>query len=715
MKGIERAGGVPGGLAAPAAGPARHILPEIQALRALAVMLVVVFHLWPDRLTGGYVGVDVFFVISGFLITSHLMREVERTGGVSLRRFWARRIARLLPAAFLVLAVTLALVLAFMPRTTWQQAASEIGASAVYAQNWLLAFNATDYFAAEQDPSAVQHYWSLSVEEQFYLVWPVVVLAMVLLSRRLGAAPVRLVLGAISAIFLGSLAYSILVTASDRAFAYFSTFAHAWEFAAGGMLALAAPGLSAMRRLPAAVRAALGWAGFAAILASAMLFTGQSPFPGWIALLPVLGTLACLQWGDAGLRWDVARLLDMAPVQRVGDVSYSLYLWHWPLIVVFPFAFGEAPTDLQKCALLVASLVLAWLTYATVENRFRWDRGGSGRTVRAYAFAAASSMALVIGCFGAWRVVEMQVGGQSQLDAAAACTGAAASGGAACPDSHVLADIGLAVAAMEDKTSEWMAARAVDDPAFAQRCARETVEDIAVMACRIGVQRPGALGVALVGDSHAEHFLAALSQLSRANDWNLVLYKKSSCRPTLPSFTSAIPADSEPACLDWKQRVIDHIAASPGIGLVITSSASRRYNFTDPPTTHPAISDGYRGAWRAWRAAGKRVLVISDVPLSYTAAGKRVNVPTCVAAAGSLVDPCAKPVDRLGTADPMTVAATGNPDVEFLDLTPVFCDATLCHFVVGGMVTHRDDNHITPTFAATLQPLIGAAAQRALR
>ena len=702
--------------AAPGNVASRRILPEIQSLRALAVLVVVVFHLWPERLTGGYVGVDVFFVISGFLISSHLMREVERSGDVLLRRFWARRIARLLPAAFLVLAATLALVLLFMPATTWQQAVSEIGASAVYVQNWLLAFNATDYFAAEQDPSAVQHYWSLSVEEQFYLVWPVVVLGMVLLARRLGAPARRLVLVAMATIFVASLAYSIQVTASDRAFAYFSTFAHAWEFAAGGMLALAGPWLARGRSLPAVVRAALGWTGLAAILASAMLFTGQSPFPGWIALLPVAGTLACIQWGDAGLRWDVARLLDVAPVQRVGDVSYSLYLWHWPLIVVFPFAFGMVATDLHKWMLFAASLVLAWLTYALVENRFRWDQGGSGRPVRAYSFALASSLALVLACFGTWRVVDAQAARHLQVEVGGSCVGAAAAvPGSDCPDSHVLADVGLALAAKNDKTGECMAARAANDPEFIEVGAAETVAGIRISACNVGQHREGALGVALVGDSHAAHLAAPMALLARAQGWNLVIYRRASCRPTLPSFTSGIDGDNEAGCRKWKSDVINHIAANGRIQLVVTSSGSRRYNFSDPAANHPAISEGYRGAWRIWREAGKRVLVISDVPLSYTEQGERVSVPTCVAAAGTLVDPCSLPVGRTGATDPMALAAVGNDDVEFLDLTPVFCDTERCHFVVGGMVTHRDDNHITPSFAATLEPFISAAAERALR
>ncbi|WP_165942129.1 SGNH hydrolase domain-containing protein [Luteimonas arsenica] len=699
-----------------------RFLPEIQALRALAVMLVVVFHLWPQTLTGGYVGVDVFFVISGFLITSHLMREVERTGTVVLTRFWARRIARLLPAALLVLAVTLALVLAFMPRTLWQQAASEIGASALYLQNWLLAFNAIDYFAAADDPSPVQHYWSLSVEEQFYLVWPVVVVAMAALARgKPGSARHRLILAAISAIFVLSLAYSVYATANDRSFAYFSTFTHAWEFAAGGLLALLASDRAAGAgwRLPALLRALLGWAGFFAIFASAVVFTGESAFPGWIALLPVAGAIACIAWGDAGKRWDIASVLSLRPVQFTGDVSYSLYLWHWPVIVLFPYVFDIEATDAHKWLMLAASMLLAWATYALVENRFRWSPSGTSRRKPVYAFAAVVPALLVAACFMTWRDVDVEARrqGMAVTGVDGSCVGAAAAmPGNHCPDSHLLSDLGQALAARNDKSKEWLATRARTDPDFKERCALDTVGGISVGACRVGPDRADAImDIALVGDSHAGHLLVPLSILAKEHGWNIVLYQKTSCRAATPTYQSGVPAESEEDCVDWKRRVIEYLAVNDRVDLVVTSNAARRYNFTDAPDNHRNISEGFRNAWRRWREAGKRVLVISDVPLSYTPEGDRVNVPTCISRSGQLEDPCAIPLKVAAAPDPMTVAATGNPDVEFLDLTPFFCDDTTCHFVVGGMVTHRDDNHITPTFSASLAPFIEAAVARAMR
>ncbi|MFV0252273.1 MAG: acyltransferase family protein, partial [Beutenbergiaceae bacterium] len=241
------------------AGSAQGFRPEVQGLRAIAVGVVVLFHLWPLRMPGGYVGVDVFFVISGFLITSHLYREVERTGTVRLLDFWARRIRRLLPASLLVLAVSLVLVLAWVPTTQWLTNARELIASALYVENWALAADAVDYLAEGNQPSVAQHFWSLSVEEQFYLIWPLLMLAALALAVRTGWNRRYAMVAALSLVGGASFVWSIWATSQDRASAYFITPTRVWEFAIGAAIALVplAPGLLA--------RVLLGWAGLAAI------------------------------------------------------------------------------------------------------------------------------------------------------------------------------------------------------------------------------------------------------------------------------------------------------------------------------------------------------------------------------------------------------------------------------------------------------------------
>jgi peptidoglycan/LPS O-acetylase OafA/YrhL len=293
----------------------RGIRPEIQALRAVAVVTVLVFHFWPEALPGGFVGVDVFFAISGFLITSHLVREVERTGSVSVLAFWARRVRRLLPASLVVLLATATAIVALVPLSAWDDWLAELLASALYVENWHLASSATDYFAQQDAPSPFQHFWSLSVEEQFYAVWPLLVLGAALLGAGLARRRAALA-GVLGLVFAASLAYSILFTGDGRDDAYFSTLTRAWEFAAGGLLALLpsagvsaapapAPGAGRVRALlaraeravEALARALVSWAGIAAVFVAAAIISRETAYPGWAALLPVLGALAVIYAG----------------------------------------------------------------------------------------------------------------------------------------------------------------------------------------------------------------------------------------------------------------------------------------------------------------------------------------------------------------------------------------------------------------------------------
>jgi peptidoglycan/LPS O-acetylase OafA/YrhL len=275
----------------------RGYQPEIQGLRALAVGLVLLYHFWPASLTGGFIGVDIFFVVSGFLISSHIYREAAGTGGVKIGRFWARRVRRLLPISLFVLLVTLVASLAFLPKTVWTTTFRQIAASALYTQNWVLAGDAVDYSAADNAATLVQHYWSLSVEEQFYLVWPVIFVGALAISlarrRRLttNALPKSgyvAILVSLALLFVASLAYSIVATQANGAEAYFVTPTRVWEFAAGSLVALTFLGRQYVGR-PSWL---LGWTGLAMIVASSFWFSGATAFPGWVALFPVAG--ACL-------------------------------------------------------------------------------------------------------------------------------------------------------------------------------------------------------------------------------------------------------------------------------------------------------------------------------------------------------------------------------------------------------------------------------------
>src|SRR6478752_6718310 len=292
---------------------------------------MVLFHLWPNRVPGGYIGVDVFFVISGFLITSLLLREVDRSGSVSLGQFWARRLRRLLPASYLVLAVSAVGTLLFVPRLVWEQFFGEILGAGLYVENWVLAVNSVDYLAADNTPSPAQHYWTLSAEEQFYLIWPLLVLLGVWWARRRrrvpgstgGGGSRRAIFAVLAIATVASLAYSLWITATDPAWAYFVTPARAWQFGAGALLAFAP---AAARTARPVARALLGWVALVTLLACAFVLDAGTPMPGTAAIWVVVAS-AVLIWVEAPeVPWASSVLLVQRPARFLGDISYSVYL-----------------------------------------------------------------------------------------------------------------------------------------------------------------------------------------------------------------------------------------------------------------------------------------------------------------------------------------------------------------------------------------------------
>lgn len=372
------------------------IRPEIQALRALAVLAVVVGHVWPRVAPAGFLGVDVFFVISGFLITGQLMRERERSGRINLLRFYVRRARRLLPAAVAALAATAAGVLLFVPRDLWRQYLGEILSSLFYVQNWFLAIASTEPSRAALEASPVVHFWSLSVEEQFYFVWPLLVMAAYVVAARIGARRgMLIVLGAVT---VGSFVYSVLQTGANSDVAYYSTFSRAWEFGVGGLLALlprAAAALSDRQR------AVLSWLGIILIVGSVAAWNDKGAFPGWTALVPVMGTAAVIVAGAPESAWGPMPLARTRIVQWLGDASYSLYLWHWPIIALLPFATGTPTPWFVLVPLLGLCVLVSALSLRYIENPLRFSQPGDSRSRRLAvgytALGAGTAAACIVG------------------------------------------------------------------------------------------------------------------------------------------------------------------------------------------------------------------------------------------------------------------------------------------------------------------------------
>ena len=677
------------------------------------MLLVVLFHLWPEQITGGYVGVDVFFAISGYLITGHLLREVARDGSVNLAGFWARRIRRLLPAAALVLAVSLVATVLFLPSRVWQETAFQIGASAIGLQNWALASQAVDYFGVNALPSVVQHYWSLSLEEQFYVFWPLFLVAVLLLSKALSVPARRRVLGgAMGLVFAASLTWSIIATDASQSAAYFSTLTHAWEFALGGLLALTHQRLmTSWWGAHERVRALASWVGIAAIVFSALVFTGKSPFPGWIALVPILGTVLVIAAGITGSRIQKPLLLGSRPVQFVGDGSYSTYLWHWPPIVVLPAILGHELGFATKVAILVLSVAAGYLTKRFIEDPARTSAALNHRKWITYSLAAVTAGILVVSSVtvfqvGAAKAEAAQAAAQAAIDAALdggnPCFGAAAMDDpAACPDSHRVDDrFGPDFAA-----DDWGSIAGVTkDGTLPDKsaCVDFSGDGRAFWDCSLGTAT-GDTTMAIVGDSHGLALTEPLVQIAQAQGWAVRVILLNSCTPSLP-----MPYDSPDTkvdCQDWRAAIADRIAADPSIDLVVTTGFTRG----EPETVFTGSRDdlvaGYAGLWKQWSDAGKSVYVIEDVPLS-----QGTSVPECVAAHLSDADPCAVVRSDALVWDPVVdaVAASGGA-AQLIDLTEAFCDEDFCHAVVGGLIVYRDPHHLSATFALTLVPRLTAA------
>ncbi|MBD5786374.1 acyltransferase [Cellulosimicrobium terreum] len=667
-------------------------------MRAIAVGAVLLYHVWPGRLPGGYVGVDVFLVISGFLITAHLVRSPV-TDVRGLLRFWARRVRRLVPAATVVLVATVVASAVWMPRTTLDSIAREVLASAFSVENWVLAGSATDYLAADELHTPVQHFWSLSVEEQFYLVWPALLGVCGLLVTRLGRS-VRPGAGALAVtvvVVVVSFVWSLRVTATNPAAAYFVSTTRFWELALGGLIAvLVARGMVVSSP---GVRAGLAWLGLAGIASSALVLDGATPFPGYAAALPTLATALVLLAASDGVRGGPDRLLSLGPVQRLGDVSYSLYLWHWPVVVIAPFALGRDLGLVDQVVLVAAVVVLAWSSKRLVEDPVRGSRH-LRRLRRSFVLlgictvvSAAAAGGLHVAASHAERVALAQA--EAEARRAAECLGAGTARDPACAEltASIVPD---PVFAAGDKP-----------PVYADEC-WNNVPYASRTTCVYG-PTDAERKIALVGNSHAGHWVPAFLPLLADERWQLTTFLQSVC------YTVDLPlrfddTEATQGCREINRWAVDSITDG-GFDLVVMSD--RTYAQIDgvPESGRDAAATaGYREVLETFTDAGLPVLVLRDPPTMPE------DVPDCLAAAGGDAASCSWPREEVVVPDPLATAAEQDTSglVTTVSVDDLLCDEAVCSTVVGGAIVYFDHGHLSATFSRTLAPEVADGARRAL-
>jgi peptidoglycan/LPS O-acetylase OafA/YrhL len=661
--------------------------PDIQGLRAIAVLLVALNHAGVPHLGGGYVGVDVFFVISGFLITGWLARRAQQTGRVPFAAFYAARARRILPAATLTIVVTVLGCWSLLNYVRALDALHDAVWAAFFAANIHFASIGTDYFARDNPPSPLQHFWTLAVEEQFYVVWPALLAAVLVVvggrrRRRVGvdAAVLRRAAVVVAACVAGSLAWSIHVTPRDPTGAYFSALARAWELGVGALLALSADRVA---QLPARMRARLSWVGLAGIMLAATAFSSGTPFPGYAALLPVISTALVLTGGlgrpSAG---GAARVLTRQPLRLVGDVSYALYLWHWPVLIVAAEYVGRPLSVTANLGLLALALVVSLVTYAVYENPLRHAR-----------LLARPRYALALWPITVGLVVLVAGRGIDSLRAEA---------DPAAPVRPIVArPLPHYASAVEGSVAPQRLASPIPDHldpsplqlAHARPSGCVTLGGLA-RRCTLGAVHADRR-IVVFGDSHAAAWLPALDYYARSRGFALLPLVHASCT----SGVAAWPGH----CHSWYLAALRRLRVLHPRAVIVAQ-------YFDPREPAAATYGGLQRELADMTRLVPHVVLLQDPP-------RHDVVPIdCLLAPGATLGSCAFPVARDEVAEYAAVAgiARGGGAV-YLPTLQWFCAHGTCPMVVGSTVVYVDTNHITTTYARELAVPVSAALSAALR
>ncbi len=678
------------------------------------MLAVVLYHAGLPGVTGGFVGVDVFFVISGFLITGLLWRDVSTRGGIRLLRFYGSRARRLLPASATVIVATAVASCLLLPPLQARNVLGDAIACALYVGNYPFAIHGTDYLGADAPPSPLQHYWSLGVEEQFYLLWPALIIGTAFLVRRarrrfrVDVVPYVAVLAFVAAAsFLTSLAW----THSLPSWAYFSLPTRAWELAIGGLVALTA---SRWRRLSDRTAAIAGWGGLLMIVATSIELDKTTPYPGTAALLPVFGTALVVGAGCAVADRGVGRALSVPVMRTIGRVSYSWYLWHWPVLLLAPPLLGHPLGLAGRLTAAAVSFVLAVLTLGLIESPVRFARPLRRSAVRSLVLGGAVT-AVAVCTAVALLVFRPPPVGHGAAAAAVTVTGSSPITSEAATVAQMTAQVQAAVAAsagvqaVPSNLSPALADAPGDKPTvFLNGCVRSWRE-VGQPECASG-DTASPTTVALVGDSHAAMWSPALEPVAQQRHWRLETLGKVTCPLMELPIVSPYLGRPFTECEQWRTEVLNRLAAERPRLVVV--GMSRRYGADFGFTSYdPAWVTGLGRLVSRLRATGADVLVLGPIP------DPRTTVPICVS--GHLNDaqacspPRAEAVNDAGIA--AEAAATTAAGGQYADLTSLFCTAQRCPVIVGNNLVYRDDNHITISYAQTLGPVVGAMAANAAR
>ncbi|MHC5906074.1 acyltransferase family protein [Streptomyces sp. S6] len=653
----------------------RKYRPDIQGLRAVAIMMVVAMHCGILDIHGG---VDISFVLSGFLIGSQLLAEIDRTGRVSLAKFWARRFRRLGPAMATVIVATAVLAWLYASPLRFRDQMKDGLSAALSFMNWRLVETGTDYFANDGNQSPYQHFWSLGIEEQFYLAAPLLLVGVAWLNR-------RVLVGAFLLAVIGASFYAgYTLTGENQPEAYFSTHTRIWELAFGVLVALWAPALS---RMPQSLATVLTWLGLAGAIGSALLITETTPLPGYAVAGPVLGAGLVIAGGCANPRLGAERLLDNPVFDFIGNVSYGWYLWHWPLLILWPNIIGWEFTGSDRYRVAVLSFLLAVATHYVVERPFRsntslvarpWKGILAGGSATAGA-AAVSAIALVV-----------------PLNLATGAGGSTVAVGytnqASVVDSLAHTKLSAAVrSALPDAPDNHATLGCIDNTRVSEFVMRDH--------CAIGDPQ-GTKTLVLLGDSHAWQWNDAFDQLGKRLRTKVVTMAKGGCSPQAYRIVNPELNREYTECDTWRASAF---AALTKLRPDVIVVANR--------TRQEATRAGAEESFAALQKTGAQLIYLTDTPQP----GQ--NVPDCLATHTDDISSCNreqyKALEFAGFRT-MEREVAQRHGAKIIDVVPAFCAKEICPSVIGGQIVYFDSSHITSTYSKTLTPYLEPALRQVL-
>jgi peptidoglycan/LPS O-acetylase OafA/YrhL len=625
--------------------------PDIEGLRALAVGLVIASHAGLPSLRGGFVGVDVFFVLSGYLITSLLMQEMSSSGTINLARFYARRARRLLPAAItMVLVVCGAEAIIMNPVAQFNTLKAAL-ATVLYSSNLYFAHLQMQYFFQPSAINPLLHTWSLAVEEQFYLIWPVLLLLLARCTKSVRGEGT-----ALAAISLGSFVLCVWLTAVRPILAFYEMPARVWEFGVGGVLVFAPERwIRGHRRL----WSWLGGIGIIALMAGAELIRASN-FPGYVAAIPVVGTLLLLLAGVGAPQSPAPRLLCTRPAQVMGRLSYSLYLWHWPVLVIGQQLIPNNSVPIRLSWIAVAVLMAA-VTSGAIESPIRFQPFLIARSGFTLGLALLGAI-LCVGVFGGWRAILHRSEQFRKYE-------------------RVIQDF----------------------PGVYRKGCDPDRADPHPATCFFGETSQPLSTVVLFGDSHAAQWFPALQEIADVQHWRLATFIKPGCTPL--NIREDVTPRLERVCEEWRRAAIGEIEELRP-ELVILTSSSRNVGADGKIVADMrAWEQGARDTFAALARQGAKVRFIRDTPYA------DYDVPGCLAQAewdGHTQCPAPASAEVL-SPDIYAAEARAAQDlanVKFLDLSDRMCGPERCYLEVGGQVIYRDADHLTASFSRSLSTVL---------